>query len=116
MKQEELRPDTLGQLIESGTVFSAADGRMLILGDTDTVAFQDDFGWQVAENVFWNNVEGVDFADEILKKHARSWIHSNGSWTRRPGLVDEIRDAYSLPQSDALKVIKHIANAVITID
>jgi hypothetical protein len=115
MKQEELRPDTLGQLIEGGTVFKAADGRILILGDTDTVAFQDDFGWQVAENVFWNNVQDADFADDILKRHARSWIHSNGSRTR-PGMADELVEAYSITFQDALKVIEHIGNAVVTID
>jgi hypothetical protein len=115
MKQDELRPDTLGQLIEGGTVFTAADGRTLILGDTDTVAFQDDFGWQVAENVFWNHVEDVDFSDQILKRYARSWIHDNGSRVRREMAV-EVADAYSIPYNDAVRVVEHISNAVITID
>lgn len=115
MKQSELRPDTLGQLIESGTVFKAADGRTLILGDTDTVAFQDDFGWQVAENVFWNNVEDADFNDQILKRHARSWIHDNGSRTR-PGMAAEVSAVYGITHADAVRVVEHIENAVITID
>jgi hypothetical protein len=116
MKQDELRPDTLGQLIESGTVFTSADGRTLILGDTDTVAFQDDFdGWQVAENVFWNRVEDVDFNDQILRRHARSWIHDNGSRVRN-GMVFEVQKAYDIPYADAVRVVEHIENAVIVID
>lgn len=115
MKQNELRPDTLGQLIEGGTVFKDADGRTLILGDTDTVAFQGDFGWQVAENVFWNNVEDVNFNDDILKRYARSWIHDNGSRVR-PAMAAEVAQAYNIAYADAVRVVEHIENAVIVID
>lgn len=115
MKQSELRPDTLGQLIESGTVFKSADGRTMILGDTDTVAFQDDYGWQVAENVVWNNVEDIDFNDEILKRHARSWIHSNGSRVNI-GTAEALTDAFNIAYADAVRVVEHIENAVIVID
>jgi hypothetical protein len=52
----ELDPRTQ-QDLKGGTVFTAADGRMLILGETDTVAFQDARGWQFAENVFWQAME-----------------------------------------------------------
>lgn len=115
MKQSELRPDTLGQLIESGTVFKAADGRTLILGDTDTVAFQDDYGWQVAEGVVWDNVEDADFNDQLLKRHARSWIHSNGSRVRHD-MAYEVAEAYSIRYDEAVRVVEHIENATIVID
>lgn len=115
MKKSELRADTLGQLIESGTVFTSGDGRVMILGDTDTVAFQDDYGWQVAENVFWNNVEDADFNEDILKKHARQWVHECGSRVR-PGMATEIKDNFGTTYAEAVRIVEHIENAVVTID
>ena len=64
MKRNELSNHTLEDL-KHGTVFTSADGRRMIIGDTDAVAFEDaDKGWQVAESVFWNRVE--DLTEEDL--------------------------------------------------
>jgi hypothetical protein len=115
MLKEELIPDTLGQLIEGGKVFTAADGSKVIIGDTDTVAFQDGFGWQVAERVVWNNVTDVDFADDMLKRYARHWIHECGSKIR-PGMAAEIKDNFGITYPEAVKVVEHIENAVVVID
>jgi hypothetical protein len=115
MNKDELKADTLGQLIESGTVFTSADGRTVIIGETDTVAFQDSYGWQVAEDVVWNNVEDADFNEDILKKHARRWIHECGSRVR-PGMAAEVKDNFGITYAEAVRVVEHIENAVITID
>jgi hypothetical protein len=115
MKQSELLPDTIGQLIEGGKVFTAADGSKVIIGDTDTVAFQDQFGWQVAERVVWNNVEDAEFADDVLKKYARNWIHQYGSRVR-VAMAGEIAQTYGIKHAEAVRVVEHIENAVIVID
>lgn len=115
MQQSELRPDTIGQLIEGGTVFKSSDGRTVIIGDTDTVALQDEHGWQVAENVFWNNVEDAEFNEDILKKHARHWIHECGSRVR-PGMATEVKDNFGITYAEAVRVVEHIENATIQID
>lgn len=115
MKQSELRPDTIGQLVESGTVFKSSDGRTLILGDTDTVAFQDDYGWQVAENVNWKNLEDADFDDQLLKRHARAWVHQYGSRTDA-STTAAVGRFFKLDHLEAVRVVEHIENAVITID
>jgi hypothetical protein len=65
MERKELQTETREQL-KSGTVFRSDDGRIVIIGETDTVAFEDAAGgWQVAENVIWDNVEDLT-DDEIL--------------------------------------------------
>lgn len=88
MNKSELRPDTIGQLIGSGKVFTAADGMQVIIGDTDTVAFQDDHGWQVAENVFWNDVE--DFPP----------TYSRSEWEAEEDFEPGRKDVYFLTISD----------------
>jgi hypothetical protein len=115
LKKSELIPDTVDQLIEGGKVFTAGDGTVVIIGDTDTVAFQDVDGWQVAERVYWKNVEDVDFTDEMLRKYARRWIHEYGSRTR-PGMAVEVKDNFGVSYDQAVIIVQYIANAVITID
>lgn len=67
MKKHELNLNTLSDL-GNGTVFTAENGRRVIIGDTDTVAFDNaDGGWQIAESVFWNNIE--DLTDDELLGH-----------------------------------------------
>lgn len=115
MQKSELLPDTIGQLIEGGKVFTAADGSKVIIGDTDTVAFEDIHGWQVAERVVWNNVEDADFSGDVLKKHARHWIHECGSRVR-PGMAVEVKDNFGITYEEARRVVEHIENAVVVID
>lgn len=65
MNKNELISHTIEDL-KHGTVFTSEDGRRVIIGDTDAVAFEDaDKGWQVAESVFWNRVEDLT-AEDLL--------------------------------------------------
>lgn len=110
MLQNELRGGTVPELI-SGTKFTGPYGQRLILGDTDTIAFEDPDGhWQVAENVFWNCVENLDIDRErqleAQRKHysgleamARYWVQNHGQNVYE-GISEDIQKESGDPLSE----------------
>ena len=66
MEKHDFQENTLDQL-RNGTIFRSDDGRIAVIGETDVIAFKDDHGWQVAENVYFDNVE--DLADTDVLPH-----------------------------------------------
>lgn len=64
MEKHELKQDTLSQL-HYGTIFKSEDGRIVVMGETDVVAFKDHAGWQVAEGLNFHALEEVT-DDEVM--------------------------------------------------
>lgn len=99
MRAEDLETGTVPELAY-GTVFTGPNGQRLILGDTDTVAYEDaDGSWHVAENVVWDRVEFFAGAMEgarqrdhhrTLKGYALSWAQEHGTNVYE-GISDDIR-------------------------